>query len=303
MESGKSFGVYIPIKYRSFREDKKAEWIKAMEISLREIFVDAKEDLLATALRKRKELSLEERLEARESVPEKAEDERKAREKADLNHIAAERVAAEQAKAEAERVAREEAEKARLAAEKENVERRAREEATAKAEPEKVAVEERSKRELPPTKNRIVDMEKLKREEEQTARRPRLVVYDLQDAGDFGPVALILSEALREEIYRTGRYVIVNRENLADVMQETTFQQSGLVDENQAVHLGKGLAASQVVTGRIGALGKSSVLQAKRIDVETFGTLAVQSLKCKRGEEEDLLDRVHDMAMGLTGGN
>lgn len=83
-------------------------------------------------------------------------------------------------------------------------------------------------------------------------------------------------------------------------MDELKFQQSGLVDKKQAVQLGKGMAARQVVTGRFGPLGGRYVLQAKRIDVQSLGTRALGSLKCKQGEEEQLLEQLPDLARKLA---
>jgi len=51
--------------------------------------------------------------------------------------------------------------------------------------------------------------------------------------------------------------------------------------------------------GRLASIGKSSLLQAKRIDTETHGTMAISSLKCKQGKEEVLLDRMEELASKL----
>jgi len=128
----------------------------------------------------------------------------------------------------------------------------------------------------------------------------RLVVYDLEAMDNLRPTALILSESLGEELFKFRRFSLVNRENLLQLMDELKFQQSGLVDEKQAVQLGKGMAANQVVTGRLGSLGASYILQAKRIDVQSLGTKALGSMKCKQGEEELLLEQMPALAKKLA---
>jgi len=80
-----------------------------------------------------------------------------------------------------------------------------------------------------------------------------------------------------------------------------TLQQTGLIDEKQAVKAGKGLAASQVVTGKLGMLGKTYILQAKRIDVETFATLGFASTRFAQGQEEDALSMLPGLAKSLAG--
>jgi hypothetical protein len=144
-----------------------------------------------------------------------------------------------------------------------------------------------------------IDLEKIRRTEALAARKPRLAVYDFSTREPFKVIALILSEALREEIFRMGDFSLVNRENIAKVLGEMELQQSGLVDERQAVRAGKGLAASQIVLGQFGVVGNISILQVKRIDVETQATLGVDSLRCAQGREEELLAGIGELARRL----
>lgn len=150
---------------------------------------------------------------------------------------------------------------------------------------------------------KVLDLDKILTAESKPDGRKRLAVYDLETIESLRVVALILSEALREELIRLGHFALVNRENLVQVLKEIELQMTGLVDEKQAVKVGKGLAANQIVMGRYGALGKTAVLQAKRVDVESQGTLAMASLKCSRGQEDELLAQMSDLARRLAGGN
>jgi hypothetical protein len=149
----------------------------------------------------------------------------------------------------------------------------------------------------------VLDLEKVLTAESKPDSRKRLAVYDLETIESLKVVGLILSEALREELIRLGHFALVNRENLVQVLKEIELQMTGLVDEKQAVKVGKGLAASQIVMGRYGALGKSAILQAKRIDVESQGTLAMGSLKCSQGQEDELLAQMSELARKLAGAN
>jgi hypothetical protein len=131
--------------------------------------------------------------------------------------------------------------------------------------------------------------------------KTRLVVYDLAAIERLNVVALILTEALREELFMLGQFTLVNREDLQQVMQELKLQQSGLVDEKQIVALGKWLAANETVTGRLAVLGNSYILQAKRTDVKTMATLRLGSLRCVAGREDELLSGMPDLARKLVG--
>ena len=147
---------------------------------------------------------------------------------------------------------------------------------------------------------RKVEIGKALKTEASVKGRTHLAVYDLDAAKHLKIVALILSEALREELLRLGNFILVNRENMNQVVQEVTLGQTGLIDEKQAVKAGNALAANQIIIGRLASIGKSSLLQAKRIDTETHSTMAISSLKCKQGKEEVLLDRMKELAAKLV---
>jgi len=156
------------------------------------------------------------------------------------------------------------------------------------------------KAKVPASLGRKVDIAKTLEVETEAKGRTRIAVYDLDAAKNLKIVALILSDALREELSRSRKFTLVNRENMSKMVQELTLGQTGLIDEQQAVKAGKALAASQIIVGRLASIGKSSLLQAKRIDTETHGTLALGSLKCKQGEEEVLLDGMEELARRLV---
>ena len=130
--------------------------------------------------------------------------------------------------------------------------------------------------------------------------KTKLVVYDFDAVERLSVVALILTDALREELFRLGNFSLVNRENMMQVLQELKLQKSGLVDEKQIVKIGKWLAANESITGRIAVLGNSYILQAKRTDIETMTTLGFGTLKCTAGQEEALLIQLPELARRLV---
>jgi hypothetical protein len=138
------------------------------------------------------------------------------------------------------------------------------------------------------------------RPEESNKGRKRLVVYDFEAAEQLRVVSMILTEALREELFLLGRHTLITRENSLQVMEEYKLQQSGMVDEKQIAELGKWLAASESVTGRFAQMGGTYILQAKITDVTTLETLGVGSLRALQGNEGELLARMPDLARRLV---
>ena len=237
IETGKRFAVYSNVP-----KGVRAAFSPVIKASYREIFRDAKKDLLATAIRigKRKQGS---HIEHRTPPPMKVS--------APIQRV------------------------------------------------EKPTVPPKETRTLA-SLGRQVNLSKAFEAETAAKGRTQLAVYDLDSAKHLKIVALILSEALREELFRLGNFILVNRENMNRVLQEIKLGQTGLIDEKQAVQAGKVLAVSQIIVGRLASIGKSSLLQAKRIDTETHSTVAISSLKCKKGKEEVLLDRMKELAGKLV---
>jgi hypothetical protein len=141
----------------------------------------------------------------------------------------------------------------------------------------------------------------VKAKKELTDVKVRLIVYDFNAAKHMEVVSLILADALREELFNIGPFVLVNRENVAQAVDELKLQYSGLVDEKQAVRVGDWLAANEMVTGRLSALGQTYVLSATRTDIGTLRALGMGSLKCPVGKEEDLLTGIPEIARKLAG--
>jgi hypothetical protein len=135
--------------------------------------------------------------------------------------------------------------------------------------------------------------------EDKDSGKPRIVIYDLEAPPLMQVAGLIITEALREAIHKTGSVDVVNREDLSRAMDELKLQQSGLVQGTNALQMGRWLAARQSVTGRLGSLGNVTVLQAKRTDIETMGTLSFGSLTAPAGREEEILNNLPELAQKL----
>ncbi len=131
--------------------------------------------------------------------------------------------------------------------------------------------------------------------------KAKLVVHDFDSTELLRVVSLILTEALREELFILGRFRLVNRENMSQALEELKLQQSGLIDEKQVAQLGKWLAADQAVTGRLSVLANTSLLQAKLTNIQDMETLGLGSLTCAAGQEDKMLSGMADLAGRLAG--
>lgn len=144
------------------------------------------------------------------------------------------------------------------------------------------------------------DLENALFAKEAKSDKPRLIVFDFTATESMKVIGLILTESLREALMEIGGFVLVNRENILQIMDEYKLRESGMVDETQAARVGKWLTADDAVLGSLAVLGNTAVLQAKRVNIETLGTLSMGSLRCEVGHEDELLERLPQLARRLA---
>jgi hypothetical protein len=137
------------------------------------------------------------------------------------------------------------------------------------------------------------------REDQKVPSKQRMIVYDLQTTAQLNVVGLILSEALREELFALGGFDLINREDMGQAIQEMKLQQSGLIDDKQALQIGKWMAANQTITGNLGIIGDALILQTKRTDLQTMVILSRGSARAGAGKEEELLNALPALAQKL----
>jgi hypothetical protein len=95
-----------------------------------------------------------------------------------------------------------------------------------------------------------------------------VAIIDLEGRGISALEAQTLTDRMRSELVRTGAVTIVERGQMAEILDEQGFQQTGCVSSECAVEVGKLLGVSQMATGSIGKIGSSYT-----IDVRMFAVL------------------------------
>jgi len=93
--------------------------------------------------------------------------------------------------------------------------------------------------------------------------------------------ATILSDRLRVELARTGRFEMIERERMTELLAEQGFQQSGLCDTERCyLEVGRLVGAEVIVAGTVGKLGRTYSVNARMIEVETGRIAAQASYDC-----------------------
>ncbi|MDI6840187.1 MAG: CsgG/HfaB family protein [bacterium] len=96
-----------------------------------------------------------------------------------------------------------------------------------------------------------------KYEAELLGPRKKIAVVDFVDKTKYGRARLgsATSDILLTELGKAGRFILVEREKISEILKEQEFERSGQVDPSQIVHAGKLLGVNAIVTGSVSAFG------------------------------------------------
>ncbi len=137
----------------------------------------------------------------------------------------------------------------------------------------------------------------------QAPAKDKIVVFDLEAADTIKDEALAVSDKLREELFKSGKYTLVDRRTLEAALKEQALQQAGTCTTPEcAVKVGKVTGARKMVTGRLTKIDERRwLLSANIIDVETSETLRSESLAYEGTYFSLLLSGAETLVARLTG--
>jgi len=122
------------------------------------------------------------------------------------------------------------------------------------------------------------------------ADRIPLAVYDLEAQGVPGATAAIVTDVVRSELRFCGKYELIEKARMQEVLRLQGFQQTGCTEVECAAKLGKILNVKKMVVGGLGKLGDSFRLSLRVVDVET-AVIETEGSE-KQALKEDDLDRL-----------
>ncbi len=128
-----------------------------------------------------------------------------------------------------------------------------------------------------------------------------IAVIELESNSLSPAEAKIFTNRLRTELFKTGKYIVLERDKMAEILKEQGFQLSGCTTAECAVEAGKLLGMQQMVAGNIGVIGKLITINLRLIDVETGQVINTISQDCECPMETALTEAVKKAAEKLAG--
>jgi len=128
-----------------------------------------------------------------------------------------------------------------------------------------------------------------------------LAVLDLDlSAGIPSEVKTSLSDILREQLWKTGRFRVVDRNNMERIMKEQGFQLSDCTSKECAVKVGQLLGVEEMVTGNVTLLGKTYIISVQMTRVETGEIEKMASDRCPGCEIDQLIGSIDKVSAALA---
>ncbi|MCP4760399.1 MAG: hypothetical protein GY870_01375, partial [archaeon] len=78
-----------------------------------------------------------------------------------------------------------------------------------------------------------------------------------------------VSELIRVEMINTGKYTIIEKNQINKILKEQSLQYSGCTDITCAVETGKMLSANKILIGTVGKIGGILIVSIKIVDVQS----------------------------------
>lgn len=132
---------------------------------------------------------------------------------------------------------------------------------------------------------------------------PQVAVLDAVIPADMDPSVIVpITDKISEELVKSGKYTVLDRASVEQVLKEKEFQlSSGLVKTEEIRKAGEYLGADFVVAARASKVGNTYFVSARMIDVKT-GAITSQTSVELPGDLDVLLKLARTAGNRLSGG-
>jgi hypothetical protein len=126
-----------------------------------------------------------------------------------------------------------------------------------------------------------------------------IAVMDFSASNAPSGEAVVLSGFVRSAVVRVGKFRVVDKKNMENILAEQAFQQTGCTSQECAVKLGKILNVNKMIVGEYALMGGVKFLTGSLVDVES-GEI-IRAGKVKGFEVGDADQAADKLVAQLTG--
>jgi TolB-like protein len=133
-------------------------------------------------------------------------------------------------------------------------------------------------------------------------KKETIAVLDFIVVSGLSPnEAITLTNSFRSDLFKTGQYDVLERNEMESILNEQAFSMSGACNSTEcAVEIGQLLSTQKMVIGDIGKIGQSYSITLRMVDVST-SKIEKSFNERYKGQAEGLLDIYKELAQKLAG--
>lgn len=128
----------------------------------------------------------------------------------------------------------------------------------------------------------------------------RIAVLDLQPQEVDRITAAAVSEMLRSEMIKTGRYVIIERNEMDKILKEQSLALTGCTDQACAVRVGRLLSANKILIGTLARVSGEMIINIRVVDIERGTAEFAEDGIAGSPDLKDLRSAVAELTARLT---
>ena len=101
--------------------------------------------------------------------------------------------------------------------------------------------------------------------------------------------ASVLTDKIRESLFNTNRYIVLDRSAVDAILEELGFVQTGCTTNDCIISVGRMLSAKFMVIGSVGTIGNTYNFALKMIDVETSALSNIATLDFRQYTKDQFI--------------
>lgn len=135
-----------------------------------------------------------------------------------------------------------------------------------------------------------------------TQKREPVAVLDVAGHGIEKAAAVGLTNRLRDELFNTGIYDVMERQEMEALLREQGLQQTGICnEENCMVQVGQVIGVRYMLGGAVSRIGDRFSVSARLIEVETSKITRAATADVKGDVDRVLKETMNDVARAISG--
>lgn len=126
-----------------------------------------------------------------------------------------------------------------------------------------------------------------------------LAVLDFEAKNVAAESSEAVSDLLRTELFNTGRFDVIERQQIRKIFQEQKLQMSGMTETDKAAEIGRLLNVEKIMIGTVTKLGRTYIINTRIVDVQSALMVLAEAVECTGGEEQ-LPRSISELAMSIS---